>query len=169
MIFIFGFAIVGLILCLKDDEYFFGVLFTFIMGLFGMMIACIATAFVPASSIVISEEYDIPIYAIQDNVTTSYVHKTYVCKTYSAQNDLNYFYLYEDEDGKGITFDNVPAKKSYLNFTEGEDEQPFVHVRKYEVTGIFKYLVLDKSYDVEYYFYIPEGSVTSDYNIDLTN
>jgi hypothetical protein len=164
MIFIFGFALFGLIVCWHNREYLFGILFAFIMGLFGILVASAVTFFVPSSYIKVSDEYNIPIISMQDNTGV-----TYVGRTYNSNNELNYFYLYEDTEGKGITFKSVSAKKSYLHFIEDKDEQPYVHIKQYSVTSFFKYLALGRVYDIEYYFYIPEGSVKNNFLIDLQN
>lgn len=93
--------------------------------------------------------------ALQDNIYKYYVR---------SDGD-NYTYLYETDEG--ITSATIPAKQSYLNYT---DEVPYVVTKtcvgyKNKILNlIFIPSICIKNV---YYVYIPEGTITTGYNIDL--
>ena len=93
--------------------------------------------------------------ALQDNIYKYYVR---------SDGD-NYTYLYETNEG--ITSATIPAKQSYLNYT---DEVPYVVTKtcvgyKNKILNlIFIPSICIKNV---YYVYIPEGTITTGYNIDL--
>lgn len=97
--------------------------------------------------------------ALQDNIGYN------VYRYYVRSDGDNYTYLYETDEG--ITSATIPAKRSYLNYT---DEVPYITTKT--CTG-YKNKILNLIFipsictkDV-YYVYIPEGTITAGYNIDL--
>lgn len=97
--------------------------------------------------------------ALQDNIGYN------IYKYYVRSDGDNYTYLYETDEG--ITFATIPAKQSYLNYT---DEVPYVVTKtcvgyKNKILNlIFIPSICIKNV---YYVYIPEGAITTGYNIDL--
>ena len=106
---------------------------------------------------VIYEDTTIPLVAMQDG-TGTFVRSMHV------KEDLNYFYLYPDENGRGIASGQAKAKHSYINYTEDEPYLVFHHARKFDS---FLWNLITLPWADEYYFYIPEGSIVQDYTIDL--
>ena len=79
--------------------------------------------------------------------------------------ELQYTYMYKDE--RGIAVDSIPAENSFVNFI-GEDEEPYVRAVSYGFKNNWLYVIGFPMYDTEYYIYIPEGTIiTNYYNIDL--
>ena len=97
--------------------------------------------------------------ALQDNVgNNSY-------RYYVRANEDNYTYLYEVDEG--ITSATIPAKRSYLNYT---DEVPYVVTKictGYQNKILNLIFIPSISTKNIYYIYIPEGTITAGYNIDL--
>ena len=97
--------------------------------------------------------------ALQDNIGYN------IYKYYVRSDGDNYTYLYETDEG--ITSATIPAKQSYLNYT---DEVPYVVTKtcvgyKNKILNlIFIPSICIKNV---YYVYIPEGTITTGYNIDL--
>lgn len=97
--------------------------------------------------------------ALQDNIG----YNSY--KTYVRLNENNYTYLYETDEG--ITSATIPAKQSYLNYT---DEIPYVVTKTcvgYKNKILNLIFIPSISIKDVYYIYVPEGTVTTEYNIDL--
>lgn len=97
--------------------------------------------------------------ALQDNIG----YNSY--KTYVRLNENNYTYFYETDEG--ITSATIPAKQSYLNYT---DEIPYVVTKTcvgYKNKILNLIFIPSISIKDVYYIYIPEGTVTTEYNIDL--
>lgn len=97
--------------------------------------------------------------ALQDNIG----YNSY--KTYVRLNENNYTYLYKTDEG--ITSATIPAKQSYLNYT---DEIPYVVTKTcvgYKNKILNLIFIPSISIKDVYYIYVPEGTVTTEYNIDL--
>lgn len=97
--------------------------------------------------------------ALQDNIG----YNSY--KTYVRLNENNYTYLYKTDEG--ITSATIPAKQSYLNYT---DEIPYVVTKTcvgYKNKILNLIFIPSISIKDVYYIYVPEGTVMTEYNIDL--
>lgn len=97
--------------------------------------------------------------ALQDNIGSN-SYRYYV----RADGD-NYTYLYETDEG--ITSATIPAKQAYLNYT---NEVPYVVSKtcvgyKNKILNLF--FIPSICIKNVYYVYIPEGTITTGYNIDL--
>lgn len=80
---------------------------------------------------------------------------------YSNSGKMKYHYIVQTE--KGLAFDEVCAKDSYINFT---NEAPRIEI--YETrpkNSIINFLFGWTDY--EYHFYVPEGSVIDSFEINL--
>ena len=86
---------------------------------------------------------------------------------YRRSDDHKYTYLYEIED-KGITSNTVDANFCYLNYIN-ENETPYVIIREKTFNNsVMNFMFLfNLPFSAEYSFYVPEGSITSNFNIDL--
>ena len=79
--------------------------------------------------------------------------------------ELQYTYMYKDE--RGIAVDSVPAENSFVNFI-GEGEEPYVKTVDYGFKNKWLYVIGFPMYNTEYFIYITEGTIiTNYYNIDL--
>lgn len=79
--------------------------------------------------------------------------------------ELKYTYMYLEE-GKGYTVEQVNADWCYINYIV-EGEQPYIREIIYEFDNDFLNFMFIAPYSTEYYIYIPEGSITQEYRIDL--
>lgn len=163
IILFFAIAIGMFISFYKVDEPFMGVIAGFFVALGVCLLVCIFVC-MPLSGIsydigvpVIYEETTTPLVAMQDG-TGSFI------RSVNVKNDLKYFYLYPDEDGRGITSGQTDAKHSFINYTEDE---PYVIIRKAKKFDSFFWNLITVPWTNEYFFYIPEGSIIQDYTIDL--
>ena len=95
------------------------------------------------------------IYALQDN--------QFVNKRYTANN--SYYLTLEEVEGKGKQIKEYRTSNSYIDYIPS-NEQPYIKEVKTELKNDYWYLIPTKSKS-EYIFYIPEGSVIEEYNIDL--
>jgi hypothetical protein len=86
-----------------------------------------------------------------------YLHRGYIKET------LSYYYIIETE--YGYKAETAPADKAYIKYT---DRQPYVIKYKETISNDFVRWAFGDIDNVSYTFYIPEGSITTDYyNIDL--
>ena len=147
----------------QTGETFLGIIAGFFVA-FGICILVAIFICMPLSGVsydvgvpVIYEDTTTPLVAMQDG-TGTFVRSMHV------KEDLNYFYLYPDENGKGIASGQAKAKYSYINYTEKEPYVVFHHAKKFDS---FFWNLITFPWTDEYYFYIPEGSIVQDYTIDL--
>jgi hypothetical protein len=81
----------------------------------------------------------------------------------SSDEDLEYIFIYETE--KGMTVGERKAKNVYIQYiAEGETPRLVHYIETYDSDFWDWFLGNKDSWDV---FYIPEGSITSDFEIDL--
>lgn len=79
--------------------------------------------------------------------------------------ELKYTYMYMEE-GKGYTVNQLNADWCYINYI-AEGEQPYIREVVYDFDNGFLNFMFIAPYPTEYYIYIPEGSITQEYRIDL--
>jgi hypothetical protein len=96
------------------------------------------------------------IYALQDNLFLS--RKNY--------NGTFYYYTLENVNGKGKHTEKYSASNSYINYIS-KGEQPYVKQVKRKIKNKSLYMFYFPTPVTEYYFYIPEGSIVEEYNVDL--
>lgn len=95
------------------------------------------------------------ICALQDNFN---FYLNYFC----SNDYLKYNFLYNDENG--IITKSVCAEDAYIHFS---DEKPkVIKYAIYPTNPILKTLFLSGG-EIAYDIYIPEGSIATEYNIDL--
>ena len=81
-----------------------------------------------------------------------------------GQIDEELTYTFVKKGEYGYTVEQVKAEKSYVEYTS---EQPYAVpiIKKY--SGFTKFWCGDSEERIGYIFYLPEGSITDGYNIDL--
>ena len=159
-------AVIGLIIAFfEGDDCFLG---TFCGALIGLIAALIL--FVVLSAAVydapgtVNESYSYELVALNDDADTSISGLFFLgTGSVSSDEDLEYVFIYETE--KGMTVGERKARSVYIQYiAEGETPRLVHYVETYD-SGFWDWLLGDKdSWDV---FYIPEGSITSDFEIDL--
>lgn len=130
----------------------------------GLLVSTLATYFVTDFNLVKMHPVDsteVAIYALEDNsqiTASSFLGSGY------ANEKPAYYYIKEIE-GKGLVTDYNYAEHSYINYVE-DSESPYLKEVKCGIDPDW-YWILVPMEEYEYYFYIPEGSITNNYNIDL--
>lgn len=168
---IFGICVVGFVIWGVIESYGWGRLWWGLLGLFfgaiiGLLLCLVVLALGNACAGECTGRIEVKetthIYAVKDNLTTEgeyYLFSGYV------NEDLKYFYVYEDEV-RGLATKSVPANISYIRYIEPAD-QPYIQ----KWTQYHENEVLNRLFfcgKTGYTFYLPEGSVITDYyNIDL--
>ena len=108
------------------------------------------------------EPYKIELVALKDN---NAVNGNFFLGTGTIEEDQYYFYLTKTEKGiqqrKLKNTDDV-----YLNYTENADT-PHIIVQKCRCANpVINFLALGPTF-TEYYIYVPEGSITNEFSVDL--
>lgn len=150
---VLGAIIVGLYIEEGFIPYFLG-------GLLGLMVGLLISLFL--ISLPCEKEWTLrdskEIIAMQDGNTTT---GNFYLFGGTIKDEFVYRYAYKDE--AGIRIDDCKAKESVIVYT---DDTPKMSI----YTGKFKNPILNflvGECDEEYYFYIPEGSITAEYSVDL--
>lgn len=101
---------------------------------------------------------DVEIYALQDNITTE---GRFFLGTGQVDGNLKYFYVEDTEFG--YTVRDVDADNTYIKNTDGKCH---LETQSYEFDNWFVRLIAMPMRERRI-FYIPEGSILQNYNIDL--
>lgn len=131
------------------------------IGIGAIVSTCIGIPLFILSEHKMQVEINAPIYAFEDNVTTA-THRYYLSR------DLEKFYYVSNyKDGKKVY--QSYSNDSYIIETNDENPKVIISrvVLKYDWLNYFVLLEPQKEY--EYKFYIPKGSVTNNFNLDLKN
>ena len=164
MVFIIILAIVGLVWGIIDgleisDKILQSILGLAVGGLIGILIwisiGSIIGFLLPKKEIVTER----PIYALEDGTNISGYR--YLARGYIEEKEV-IKYISDGEYGKKIY--TADADNSYIN--EGCDNA-YVEIRDKQFKYDWFYLFAMEWYDDVYIFYIPDGSVTNEINIDL--
>ena len=108
------------------------------------------------------EPQKVELVAMKDNST---INGNFFLGSGSINEDQYYFYL--EQTNKGIQKKKVKADhNTYLNYIENDDT-PYLLIQKTRCENDIIYALSHKCYDVEYYFYIPDGSITNEFSVDL--
>lgn len=101
---------------------------------------------------------DVEIHALQDNITTE---GSFFLGSGQVDGNLKYFYVEDTEFG--YTIRDVDADNTYIKYTDGECH---METQSYEFDNWFVRLIAVPMTERRI-FYIPEGSILQNYNIDL--
>ena len=159
----------SLIYFIKEEESFgVSLLGTFLFSLVGLLgailISLVVTAFGSCcANYEIVKTHQEEIVCLQDNMGINgyrYAYRGYI------DEKLQYLYLTEEE-GKGITSKQIPADRTYINYT---DEKPRVITHEMQFSNpVLHFFSSGFEFYNEYSLYLPEGSIAVEgqYNIDL--
>lgn len=134
----------------------------FLGGFLGVVVSLLASLFIPYSSVEV--DYTLidtqPIYALQDNITHS---SHYYVGSGVKDGDAAYFYVTKDDWGMKIN--SKGTDYSYIIYDNDEEPRVEIYDGKW-ANPIIKLLgfIGPKS---RYKFYVPEGTMTTNMNIDL--
>ena len=110
----------------------------------------------------ISEEHTQSIRAIKDNlIVTGEMSGNLFIRSGYIDEELHYFYLYEDEEGCFVQ-DRIPADKTKIKISDTENPCVITRTWKYKST-----FYGDPEIGYDYIIVVPEDSVTEEINIDL--
>lgn len=118
----------------------------------GAIIDCCTEAEVETTHIRVEK-----LIAFKDN---SEMSGTFFLGTGYIGEDLNYHYIVETE--KGMEIKHTSMEDCYLNY----DDEPRIEYRSYKFKNPVLYCLFMGPMSEEYIF-VPEGSITNEYNIDL--
>ena len=160
-----GAAIGFLVAAFADDDVFLGTLCGAIMGLLAAIVLYgIFSAVAYDAPGTAHESYSYELVALNDDADTSVSGLFFLgTGSVSSDEDLEYVFIYETE--KGMTVGERKARNVYIQYiAEGETPRLVHYIETYD-SGFWDWLLGNKDgWDV---FYIPEGSITSDFEIDL--
>ena len=159
-------AVIGLIIAIfEGDDWFWGILGGALMGLIAAIILVAIFSVVACDAPgTVHESYSYELVALNDDADTSVSGLFFLgAGSVSSDEDLEYTFIYKTE--KGMTVDERKARNVYIQYiVEGETPR-LVHYIEIYASGFWDWLLGNKdSWDV---FYIPEGSITTDFEIDL--
>lgn len=134
----------------------------FLGGLLGVVVSLLASLFISCSSVKV--DYTLidtkPIYALQDNVTHG---SNYYIGSGVKDGDAAYFYVTEDDWGMKIN--SKDTDYSYIIYDN--DEEPRVEIYDGEWANPIVKLLGFIGPENRCKFYVPEGTMTTNMNIDL--
>ena len=162
MLFVIIGIILGIIFGWKDGyeaiEAVLGGLIGFIIGLFVWFIVSAFCNNLPYNEIVTTQ----PICALNDSSEVE--GQKFLFSGYIEEN-LVYRYVVDTERGKHIEECNVDD--AYIK--DIESNKPYVEIHKYEFKSGWYYLFAIDFKSAENYqvFYVPNGTITNEYNVDL--
>lgn len=159
-------AIAGLIVAIGEgDDCFLGIMGGGIMGLV-VAIVLFAVCSVIACDVpgTVHEGYSYELIALNDDADTSVSGLFFLgTGSVSSDEDLEYVFIYETE--KGMTVGERRANSVYVQYIEDDETPRLVHYVETYDSAFWDWLLGNKdSWDV---FCIPEGSITTNFEIDL--
>lgn len=136
---------------------------TFLGGLCGVAISLLASLVICCSPSV-NVDYTLvdtkPIYALEDNITNN---GYYYLGSGTKDGDAAYFYVVEDDWGMKV--ESKDTDYSYIIYDN--DEEPHVEIYDGEWSNPLIKALGFIGPENRYKFFVPEGSMTSNINIDL--
>ena len=134
----------------------------------GMVLAISASLFIVQTEETYTETK--PIYALQDNITTTgSISGGIFYTTGYIDSELSYFYLTSTDSG--LKSEHIPADTTYIKISDNPRLE--ITYANYELSWIGKILFFpintsDTAFQ-NYTLYIPEESITNSISIDLEN
>lgn len=159
---VIGFIITSRFRCPFYERFFMGILVTITCAFAGLLVSFFVGIAAPNSNSVLSQEKR-EIIALRDN---SAQEGNFFLGVGSIREKQYYFYYWKD--GDAIKFSKVNAENSEVY--EVETSRPRVEIKTKETkTGftLFRYIPGKNFTTVK--FYVPEGTVTRDFELDLKN
>lgn len=163
--------VVPIILCFIDEVDFENIMMGFFLGfmlalLMGIILGTTGSV-VAQSNPNLVETYqteEIPLCALRDNMGTS---GTFFLGTGSVDSKMKYFYLIKDGQGR-MSIEGIYVNNAYLvEFADDSSMAPHI-LREYTHFKSWILRVLLIYYKDTTTFYIPEGSIQYNFNVDLT-
>jgi uncharacterized membrane protein YeaQ/YmgE (transglycosylase-associated protein family) len=159
-------AVVGLIIAIFDgDCYFLGTFCGAIVGLVAAFIlCCIFSAIICDTPTTTYESNSYELVALNDDADTS-ISGLFFLGTGSLSTDENLEYTFIYETPKGMTVGTRRVNSVYIQYIEeGENPRLVRYVSKYD-NQFWNWLL--GNCDRWEVFYVPQGSITTNFNIDL--
>ena len=132
----------------------------FMVFLVGFLIALVLSVAWEDAPVEIISSTDHKIVALQDNFG---LEGNFFLGSGYVDDELSYTYMHYVE-GCGYKAETVDASNAYIEFT---DEQPYVSIVRYQFKDGWRNYFTIPYNSGDAFFYIPEGSILQNYNIDL--
>lgn len=159
-------AVIGLIIAIVEgDDCFLSILGGALMGLIVSIVLFAVFSVVACDAPgTVHEGYSYELVALNDDADSSISGLFFLgTGSVSSDEDLEYVFIYETE--KGMTVGERRAKSVYVQYIAENETPCLVHYVETYDSSFWDWLLGNKdSWDV---FYIPEGSITTDFEIDL--
>lgn len=164
-------GIIGLIvfLIVKRDEFYYND-DVFFAAFIGIIVICLMTVVLWLATIGLANATDpvlestktdrVEIIALKDSVGTE---SSFYLGTGYIDDEMHYVYMTETD--KGMSMEKIKAEDVFLKYVEGDT--PHIDTIHYNYTNSFLDWFLPGDAKQETYIYIPEGSLTTEYVIDL--
>lgn len=160
-IIVVGIFILSVIYAITNADDFWDVIFGALVGLIGAAIAGVVLtlfSFFPNTEPVLKEE--VLISALKDKSNMS--GEFFLGSGYISNNQ---YYFYIEDTSKGKRMRKIPVDEAYIN---ENDENPRLEIYVGQFTGKFaRFMYGDRNAEEEYLFFVPENTVTTDFNIDM--
>jgi len=97
--------------------------------------------------------------ALQDN-------ETFMISRYSSDSSLYYYYMVKNNDG---SYESRKASQDYSSIKYTSETPKVIVYKKEAKSKIVQFFMPIREYvgDYKYVFYVPEGSIEENYNVDL--
>ena len=132
----------------------------FIVFLVGFLIALVLSVAWEDAPVEITTSTDYEIVALQDNLG---LQGQFFLGSGYVDDELSYTYMHYVED-RGYKVETVDASNAYVEFT---DKQPYVSLVRYQFKDAWRNYFTVPYNSGDAFFYVPEGSILQNYNIDL--
>lgn len=111
-----------------------------------------------------------PIYALQDNITTSGSISGGIFYT-SGYIDSEFFYFYLTSTDSGLKSEHIPADTTYIKISDNPRLETTYTNYEFSWIGKILFFPLRPNYPKfqNYTLYIPEDSITNSISVDLEN
>lgn len=144
-------------------DFFSAILAAIIFGLFGAFIGALIAVIIPGK--MIEQKETVQIVAIQDNIT---MNGSFFLGSGQIDGEMKYMYYYKS-DNNTYKFGDIDADICSISYDSIDPRIVLTYEIKDENAFINNFTLTHKPRLVKATIYIPEGSLVSNYNLDLKN
>ena len=167
--FIIGIAVAILLIVHSwADNFWFETVIGHIIGNIGQLVMCLLCALIVCviSSFIVTDsvegfskkETSQEIYALSDNIGSE---GSFFLGTGQVGSDISYYYVVDSENGKHI--ESVKRENAYVKY----GDEHTVTIVSYEFENKALHWIAFSTKENDYIFRVPEGTITSSFQIDL--
>jgi hypothetical protein len=144
-------------------DFFSAILVEIMFGLIGALIGILIAVIIPGK--MIEQKETVQIIAIQDNIT---MNGSFFLGSGQVDGEMKYMYYYKS-DSNTYKFGDIDADICSISYDSINPRIVFTYKIKDENAIINIFSINNKYYLDKAIIYIPEGSLVSNYNLDLKN